>query len=293
MADASGSVIVGASVQATNVDTGVREATATSSGGLYKVPSLIPGKYRLEVACRGFENAVVKSVTMTASQTTTAEFVLVVGGVTTSVVVSAQATMLDQGSQDVATTVQSEVLINLPYVEQSALSAIMLVLGVRGDPAAVDQVDGENAGISSSAIAPGTATMISGGMPGSTSMMIDGSDVTQASIGRTAISLSASVVQEVTVITNGVPAKYGRTGGGIVVQASKTGGNQLHGNLSWRHSESAFYALPFNSPTPTQAHRNFFGIYAGGPVWIPKVYRGSNKTFSPPSSQRGCSVQPP
>ena len=102
---------------------------------------------------------------------------------------------------------------------------------------------------------------------------------TQASLPRTALSVSGPMTQEVTVVTNGVPAKYGNTGGGVVIQATRGGTNQIHGQLNWRHNDPAFNAQPLGNTIPNAQHQNWFGMYGGGPVYIPKVYNGRNKTF--------------
>lgn len=204
---------------------------------------------------------------------------LKVGKVTTTVEVSAQAVMLNSSSSDVATTVGQDLLQDLPYTERNVLEAAMLVPGVRGDPNSPGQVFSENAGIYTANVAPGAATNMGGGMPGSASIMVDGSNVTQASIGRTAMTVSGSMAAEVTVITNGVPAKYGNTGGGVIIQGTRSGTNQYHGEVSWRHNDPAFNAQPLGNTIPNGQHQNFFGVYGGGPVWIPKVYNGKDRTF--------------
>ena len=155
----------------------------------------------------------------------------------------------------------------------------MLVPGVRGDPNSYGQVFNENPGIYTANVAPGAGTNITGGMPGSAAILVDGSNVTQASLPRTALSVSGPMTQEVTVVTNGVPAKYGNTGGGVVIQATRGGTNQIHGQLNWRHNDPAFNAEPLGNTIPNEQHQNWFGMYGGGPVYIPKVYDGRNKTF--------------
>ena len=87
------------------------------------------------------------------------------------------------------------------------------------------------------------------------------------------------MVQEVTVLTNGIPAKYGNTGGGVVIQATRSGTNEYHGSFSWRHTDPGLNALPVGQTIPNAMHQNFFGGYLGGPVTLPKIYNGRNRTF--------------
>ena len=277
--DASGAAVAGATVRATNTSTNVATQTLTSSEGIYNILSLLPGEYRVEMVKGGFDTAVTNAVIVSAGQTTSVNGSLKVGGVATTVDVVASAGMLTTSSSDVATTVERSLVADLPLAERNSIESAMLVPGVRGDPNSPGQVVAENAGIYIGNISPGAATNIAGGMPGSTAIMIDGSNVTQASIGRTAASVSGDMVQEVTVVTNGVPAKYGNTGGGVIIQATRSGTNEFHGHFSWRHTDPALNAQPVGQSIPNAMHQNFFGGYFGGPVVIPKIYNGRNRTF--------------
>jgi hypothetical protein len=277
--DNSGSSIPGASVRARSIDTNVVSETVSTSDGIFNLLSLIPGRYEVTVEKAGFDKVVTTGVEVATSQTATVNTALKVGKVTATVEVVAQAAMLNSSSSEVATTVGRDLIHDLPFTERNSLEVAMLVPGVRGDPNSPGQVFSENAGIYTANVAPGAATNVAGGMPGATSIMVDGSNVTQASIGRTALTVSGPMVAEVTVITNGVPAKYGNTGGGVVIQSTRSGTNELHGQLSWRHNDPAFNAQPLGNTIPNGQHQNFFGVYAGGPVVIPHVYNGKDRTF--------------
>jgi hypothetical protein len=277
--DASNAAVAGATVRATNQSTNVAAQTVTSSDGIYNILNLIPGEYQVVISKEGFERVVSDKVQVSAGQTSSVNGSLKIGSVSTQVVVEASSTMLTTSSSDVATTVSGSLVSAMPLMERNSLEAAMLVPGVRGDPNSYGQVDAENAGIYTGNIEPGAATNVSGGMPGSTAIMIDGSNVTQASIGRTAASVSGDMVQEVTVVTNGIPAKYGNTGGGVIIQATKSGTNEYHGEFSWRHTDPHFNAWPVGQTIPNEEHQNYFGGYFGGPVRIPKIYNGRNRTF--------------
>ena len=277
--DNSGSSIPGAAVRVRSIDTNVSSETVSSSDGIFNLLSLIPGKYELTVQKAGFEKSVTTGIEVSTSQTSTVNARLTVGQVSSTVEVTAQSPMLNSSTSEVATTVGRDLLHELPFTERNALEVAMLVPGVRGDPNSPGQVFSENAGIYTANVAPGAATNVSGGMPGATSIMVDGSNVTQASIGRTALTVSGAMVGEVTVITNGVPAKYGNTGGGVVIQSTRSGTNEYHGQISWRHNDPFFNAQPLGNTIPNGQHQNFFGAYAGGPVLIPHVYKGKDRTF--------------
>jgi hypothetical protein len=277
--DNSGAPVPGVSVKTRNVDTNVTSETVTSSDGIYNILSLVPGNYEVTAQKTGFDKSNTTKVVVSTGQTTTVDVSLKVGQVSTTVEVSAQATMLSSNTIEVATTVGKDLLAELPYTERNVLEATMLVPGVRGDPNSYGGVFNENPGIYTANVAPGAATNISGGMPGSAAILVDGANVTQASVPRTALSVSGPMTEEVTVITNGVPAKYGNAGGAVIIQATRSGTNQLHGQFTWRHNDPAFNAEPLGNTIPNQQHQNWFGLYGGGPVFIPKVYNGRNKTF--------------
>lgn len=277
--DNTRAAIPGVSVTARNVATNVVTSTVTSSDGLFNLLSLVPGSYEVTAEKTGFDKATVTNVTVDLSATANVDIVLKVGQVTTTVSIEAQAQLLNATTMDVTTTVAKDLLEQIPYTERNVLEATMLVPGVRGDPNSYGQVFNENPGIYTANVAPGAGSNISGGMPGSAAVLVDGANVSQASIPRSALTVSGPMTQEVTVVTNGVPAKYGNTGGGVVIQATRSGTNELHGEASWRHNDPAFNAEPLGNTIPNEQHQNWFGAYAGGPVVLPKIYNGHNKTF--------------
>ncbi|MDQ2947807.1 MAG: carboxypeptidase-like regulatory domain-containing protein [Acidobacteriota bacterium] len=277
--DASAAILPDVIVRVKNLDTGVTVQTSTSADGVYNVTSLIPGEYSVEAVKTGFDKTIVQPVTISATQTTTVDIHMTVGITTSTIDVTAEAPLLTPGTQAVATTIQQELNQNLPFMERSSLGATLLVPGVRGDPASPNQIQSENPGIATGAIAPASTLTVGGAWPGRTSILVDGSDVTQASYPRAGISVSGDMVRETTVITNGLPAEYGRSQGGVIIQATRSGGNTFHGEVSWRHSNPTLQAQQLGSPLPPMQHQNFFGIYASGPVILPKIYNGRNKTF--------------
>jgi Carboxypeptidase regulatory-like domain/TonB dependent receptor len=277
--DASGAIVGGTRVEVINAETQVALSTITNAEGAYNVQSLNPGQYTIRVMHQGFQTQVVDTVTVGAAQVATVNVLLKVGSTNISVTVNAQGTLLSTDIPDVTTTVDHEIVLNLPYPERSSLEAALLVPGVTGDPSVSGGIFSENPVITTGPVVPGASITVGGAAPGTSSILIDGSDVTQASYARTGINLSGQDVQETTVITSGISAKYGRTGGGVIVQASKPGTSEYHGALTWRHTDPFFNAYPLGSTAANSQHENFYGVYVGGPVWIPKVYNGRSKTF--------------
>ena len=125
--------------------------------------------------------------------------------------------------------------------------------------------------------------MINGGRPGSSVFLSDGVNNTGVSYGRTMVSFTPETVQEFSVQTAAYSAEYSQTGGGVVNVTTKSGSNQLHGTAVWYNRNPAFAAEPFTLATtnrsPPTLKYNQFSLSAGGPLIIPKLYNGRNKTF--------------
>ena len=277
--DSSSAFVPDADVQVINTATGVRQVTKTNSAGTFSVVSLNPGNYNVTVSKEGFDRAATNAVTVSAAQATTLNVILQVGASTQTITVNSDDSLLSKDTSDVATTVDHTVVEALPYPERSSLEAVLLVPGVNGDPLQPGGISTENPGAYTSYVLPGASIAIGGAPPGTGSVLVDGSDVTQASYARVGVNLSGREVQETTVIVTGLSAKYGRTSGGVVVQASQPGTNEYHGAITYRHTDPGFNAYPLGSSARNALHENYYGFYAGGPVWIPKVYNGHNKTF--------------
>lgn len=276
--DPKGASVVGASVTILNKSTGIQNITRTDSAGVYNVINLIPGNYRVAMMAPGFKDLVTDDVIVSAGATVPLNGVLEVGRESQSVTVHADAELLSQTS-DVSTTIDQQIVQNLPYPERSALEAVLLVPGVMGDTLNPGGIQPENPNAYTNYFVPGASISIGGAPPGTTSIIIDGSDVTEASYPRAGINLSGDMVQEATVITAGASAQYGRTGGGVIVEASRPGTSQYHGGASWRHTDPWFNAFPLGTTAKNDQHDTFIGGYFGGPVRIPKLYHGDSKTF--------------
>ena len=277
--DASDALVQGANIEVINTTTGVKQSTETNNSGAYSVLALNPGTYNVSVSKAGFEQALTSTVTVSAAQATTLNVALRVGKTTEVVTIMAQDALLSKDTSDVATTVDHAIVENLPYPERSSLEAALLVPGVNGDPLQPGGISTENPGAYTSYVLPGASISIGGAPPGTSSILVDGSDVTQASYARAGVNLSGRDVQETTVIVTGLSAKYGRTSSGVIVQASQPGANAYHGAVTYRHTDPGFNAYPLGGSARNALHENYYGFYVGGPVWIPKIYNGRDNTF--------------
>lgn len=277
--DPRGAVIPHADVEVSSDATGVRLSTVTNDEGVFRVLSLNPGEYSVNVSAPGFAQTTTKSVTVAGVGVTTLDIVLSVGKNTAVVTVNASADLLTKNESDVKTTIDHKIVANLPYPERSSLEAALLAPGIKGDTLQPGGISTENPNAYTSYVVPGASLVVGGAPPGTSSVVVDGSDVTQASYARTGVNLSGEEVQETTAIVTGLSAKYGRTGGGVIVQSSKAGTRDFHGSVTYRHTDPFFNAFPDGNTAPNALHENYYGFYVGGPVWIPKIYPHRDKTF--------------
>ena len=282
--DAAGAVVVGAHVTVTNNDTHVANLLTTNASGVYSVESLVPGNYTVLIGKQGFKDLNTTNVIVSAGAQVPLNVSLAIGGASESVTVQATGELLSTTS-DVSTTVDSKIVENLPYPERSSLEAVLLVPGVTGDSLSPGGITSENPGATTQYFSPGASISIGGAPPGTSAIIVDGSDVTEASYPRAGVNLSGQIVQETTVVVAGASAQYGRTGGGVIVQASRGGTSTYHGGVTWRHTDPFFWTITpgqfgaGNVPSKTDDHEQFYGFYLGGPVRIPKIYHGDDKTF--------------
>lgn len=277
--DSSGAAVVGARVQVKSTARNQVLTTVTTEAGSYTVPSLIPGAYEASVTAQGFERQNVTGIEVQTAQITTQNFSLTVGQVSETVSVVAETPMINPNSSAVTTNVSNKLLQEIPFTDNSTLSAVLLTPGAQGDPQYSGGVQSELPGIFTQAIAPGAALSIGGGIPGAGSILVDGSDITSAGTGRATMTFSRDSVQEITIQANGIPAQYGRTSSAIINQASKSGSNELHGQFTWSHLDPGLETRILGSSFPPTEHYNSFTGAIGGPVVIPKLYNGRNRTF--------------
>lgn len=277
--DPRGLNVVDASVTVLRPDTGVSIKTKTNKDGAYDVPSLVPGQYQVIIEKTGFDRLDVNEITVESAGTATVDGHLKVGNVSETVNIAANSEMLSTQSSTVATNMGEELTGNLPYPEQGSLEAALLAPGVRGSQNSPSGLMSENPGIYTGNVEPGAQIAINGATAGHTALLVDGSDVTQTSYSRAGVTVSSGMVGQVTVISNGVPAQYGRTMGGVVISTTKSGTNAYHGDVRWRHTDPFLQAHPDGQAIPAELHQNFFGLFLGGPVRIPHLYDGRDKTF--------------
>lgn len=266
--DNSGAVVPNAAVTITNVATGVNNQTRTGSSGDFTVPYLTPGTYNVTVESQGFQKSVVQNINLVVAQQARADVVLKPGSVSESVSVEANAVSLDTDTSTISQTVTQQQVNELPLNGRNFIDLLFIGAGAVQTNGEMGQMrQGE-----------GNAISINGSRPESTNYMLDGLANTDTALNTPAVILSQDAIQEFKVQSETYSAEYGFSANQVNI-VSKSGTNQLHGSIFEFDRNDAFDAkAPFQTSIP-ELRQNQFGFVVGGPVYIPKVYDGRNKTF--------------
>jgi hypothetical protein len=281
--DSSKAIIPNATVSVRNLDTNEVLKVKTNAAGVYTVPFLHPG-HRLEVSAEapGFKKATFPPIVLSVSQTQTADFVLQVGAINEVITVTSEAYAvgLDSSKADRGIVVDNATISALPLDGRNPLSIMDVMAGVTNENGPGSQ------GVPTDMFQASWYT-INGGLAQNTEYTIDGmpdNSIPWYSSGPSAIP-SVDAIQEFKVITNPYDAQYGRTAGGVVDMELKSGTNALHGTV-YEFARRTFmdantWANDNTVPvTPRPDHtEDQYGFEIGGPVYIPHIYNGRNKTF--------------
>jgi len=276
--DPAGASIANAPVEVRNTDTNVPYPTVTTDTGSYTVLRLPPGPYSVSVTAPGFKKLTRSGLAVDAGQTLPLDLKLEVGAASESVTVTAEGTLLKTESGDVAHNITLQQLDDLP------------ILGIGGANAGSNGIRNP---YNSAVFLPGVSyfanfAMIVNGAPTNTAAYrIEGMDDTNHTVAF-AIMMNmpnADAIQEMAIQTSNYAPEFGQAGGGLFNITMKSGTNQFHGTgFEYFVNEFLNAGDPFSSNghggkfRPTN-RRNDYGGTFGGPVWIPKVYDGRNKTF--------------
>ena len=164
--DPTGASVVGARIDVRSEATGAVITTQTTATGDYTAPSLRPGPYSVSVTASGFKVGSVTRVQVISTQITTQNFALAIGQTSETLQVTAAAPLINPNSAAVTTTVGNKMLQEIPFTDNSTLSAVLLTPGAQGDPQYSGGVQSELPGIFTQAVAPGGSITVGGGIPG-------------------------------------------------------------------------------------------------------------------------------
>jgi hypothetical protein len=268
--DESGSVVPLVNVTVTETNTNAVTRTLTNDVGDYIVSFLKPGVFRVTFSREGFKEHVQTGLTLQLNQQLRVDATMQVGRVSEKVEVSAMAEQVNYTSPEVGHVVGEDQLLNVPLVASNSRgrSPLLLAKLVPG----VTSTSANNSNINNFSFG--------GGRPVTNEILVDGLPTTNPSDQTYTLTPSPDAVQEFKVLTTPFSAEWGHTGGGVMVLTSKSGTNNLHGFVYDYFRNRLLNARPvFGSPSPLKYVQNDPGIAVGGPVRIPKVYDGRNKTF--------------
>jgi hypothetical protein len=266
--DSSGAVVGNAEVDVTNVATGVVSHTSTSANGDFSAPNLATRIYSVTVKAQGFQIALADNITLSVAQQARVNVVMKPGQVSETVQVEASSVSLDTDSAAVAQLVSQKQVEQLPLNGRNFLNLLFIGAGAV-------QTTGEQGQMRQG---EGNAISINGGRPTSNNYTLDGLVNTDTALNTPAVILSQDAIQEFKVQSETYSAEYGFSANQVNI-VSKSGSNQLHGTAFEFLRNDAFDAkAPFQSAIP-ELRQNQFGFVLGGPIYIPKVYDGRNKTF--------------
>jgi Carboxypeptidase regulatory-like domain/TonB dependent receptor-like, beta-barrel len=276
--DSTGAIIPNAKITVTNTATNVSYRTVSSSAGDYQVPALNPGTYKVSAEAPGFQKSTTTAFTLTVDQKVRVNLPMKPGEVTTTLEVTAQAVALDTDTAALSQLVSQQQVENLPLNGRNFMQLLLVTPGavtVGGEQGTMRQGEGD-------------AVSVNGGRPEGNNYTLDGLVNTDPALVTPAVILSQDAIGEFKVESGTYPAEYGFSASQINI-VSKSGTNKFHGSLFEDNRNDAYDALPFptieqylpggTKTTNPLLRQNQFGFVASGPVWIPKVYDGRDKSF--------------
>lgn len=261
--DPSSGVVPEAKVEAVNQATRIKFSTSSNQAGVYSLQQLPVGRYDITVEATGFSRYLHKDVDINIAQTVTMNVTLAVGTVDQTVEVSAAAAAVETSTSDLGTVVNRTQVMDLPLSVSGNMrnpeSFIFLAPGVTGDAA---------------------NTQINGSQSRAKEVLVDGIGATSPESGGILFTYpSVEAISEFKLLTTNFSAEYGRTGGGFEIFTTKSGTNDVHGSVFDYLRNDVFDSRGFFGKSTPVNRQNEYGFALGGPIRIPKVYDGKNRTF--------------
>lgn len=270
--DTTGAVVPGAKVTLTSNATHFTRMTTTDSAGLYGYFQLTPGIYSLSVEASGFQAIDVKTLQFFVGQTVVQNFHLSPGSVSTKVTVSATKPLLNQNNPIVGTVIEQKTISEMPLNGRSFLQLNLLAPGVtrskNGNTFDAVQID------------PTVQSFNVNGSHGDyNAYLLDGTNIKEYNTGSISFAPSVDAIQEFQVATSNYSAALGTEAGAQVNVATKSGTNAFHGDLFEFIRNNIFNSKNYFATSVSPFKQNQYGATIGGPVLVPWLYNGRNKTF--------------
>jgi len=275
--DPSGARIPKATVTATEPSTGLKLSSVTTSLGEYQILNAPPGNYNITVQAPGFKTLLREGIKLEVDDKLTLDLALEVGQVSEQITVTMEADLIRTQDAQTGEVINELMIENLPQIDRDPMELLRLSGNVAGS--------GRVAGGYGPNGDSGIDTRINGGRMHSIEYNVDGINANTGT-GHGVINAAVPTMESVTefkVITDGLSAEYGHTSGGLVEVVSKGGTNGLHGQVFEYFKNDIMNANDWLDNQYGNArqkfHNNDFGFNVGGPIDIPKIYNGKNKSF--------------
>jgi len=281
--DPTRAAIPDAQVALTNVNTAVVRTTKTNADGAYAFLNVVLGTYTLQASAAGFGTVSQPQVTLEVNQTATFDFHMKVGTTQTSITVEATAATVEASTSELGTVVGNQEMADLPMNGRNFTELLTITPGVVNIH--TDQSSGGGtqspggAGFAGNALGEFSFPSINGSRVRSNTFLLDGINNLNTFLSMYNVQPIVDDIQEFKTQGHNDLAEYGGVTGGIVSVVTKSGTNQYHGTLWEFLRNQDMDARGFFEAARVPLRQNQFGVAAGGPISIPKVYNGKNRTF--------------
>ncbi len=282
--DPSGALLSGVQIQLRNLQTNVVREVSTDASGSYSIPFLTAASYSLSATAPGFRTFQVESFTLQVGQTARLDLALQIGDVTQTIVVSGEAAALQTESASVGAVIDGGAIVDLPLNGRNFVQLAQLVPGVNpGTPGSISVRRGRGSIGETSSAFGGTGMSANGARDTNNRFYLDGVEFMDYDGYTYPFALSVDSLSEFRVETSTFSAEYGGSPGGQVSILTRRGSNQFRGTL-WEFNRNdaltqTYDAIGKKEATAPRLNRNQYGANIGGPVRIPKIYDGKDKTF--------------
>ena len=261
--DPSGAVVAGVNVAVTNLGTGIEQTFVTGATGVYSVPNLQVGNYRIVAEATGFKKAVVENIRLEVGATYRADIIMQLGEITAEVAVEAATPVLKTDSAEVSHVIEQRRIVDLPLNGRDYQQLQML------EPGSVNtfnfQTSAGLGGGASSITINNTMIASNGSRPGNQLFLIDGANASSQHGRATILAPSVDAIEEFRLAGSNFSAEYGY-GTNVINVSTKSGSNAFHGGLWEFHRNDSLAARSFFAPKVEDLKRNQFGGGIGGPI---------------------------
>ena len=281
--DSSGAAMAGATVIATNTATNIPYRTVTNRSGVYVLSQMVPGPYTVQASKQGFAAVLRAGIRLQTGDTLALNFQLKPGTKEETVTVTGTLPLLQLDQASSANILDNKMITELPQLSRDSLDLTSVSPAVQGQGPLIDSV-GKLGNAAYLVANNGTSYAMAGGQVNGSTISVDGNVLQDAEFNAVNRSIpSPDSIGEFRVQTGVLPADQGRYSGGIISMSTQSGTNQYHGRLfeyyrtqkldanDWMNNAQGIPIEPF--------HQNNYGVTLGGPLSIPHLYSGKDRTF--------------